>query len=79
MFDDKTDSKSKWVKKLIVWLCCPELSSIFVKTSICDALSLHGLFSVISECVTQGIRIIETFLDYKHAAAGDKFITKKHK
>ena len=21
--DDKTDSNSKWVKKLIVWLCCP--------------------------------------------------------
>ena len=30
VLDDKTDSKSKWVKKLIVWLYCPNyLSSLF--------------------------------------------------
>ena len=34
----KTDSKSKWVKKLIVWLCCLRTMSI------CDALSSHDLF-----------------------------------
>ena len=32
--DDKTDSKSKWVKKIIAWLCCPDyLSSLFCKDS----------------------------------------------
>ena len=40
VFDDETDSKSKWVKKLIVLLCClPDYLVYFVKISICDALS----------------------------------------
>ena len=39
VFDDKTDPKSKWVKKLIViWLCCVDYVVYFVKVSICDAL-----------------------------------------
>ena len=50
VFDDKTDSKSKPVKKLIVWLCYLVL---FVKTSICDALSSHNLFNDISEYVKE--------------------------
>ena len=38
VFDHKT-SKSKWVKKLIAWLCCPDYLVYFVKISICDTLS----------------------------------------
>ena len=39
VFDDKTDTKSKLVKKLIVitWLCCLDYYR-FVKISVCDAL-----------------------------------------
>ena len=56
-----------------------ELSSLFVKISICDALSSHDLFNDMSECVchdlTQGIRTIKTFIKYK-SATGDKFATQ---
>ena len=39
VFDDKTDSKSKRVKKLIViWLRFFNYLVYFVKISICDAL-----------------------------------------
>ena len=38
VFDGKTDSKSKLVKKLIVWLCCLDYVVYFVKIVICDAL-----------------------------------------
>ena len=51
--------------------------SLFVKISICDALSSH-LFNDISKCITQVIRTIKTFVKYKSATA-DKFVTKKHK
>ena len=80
VFDDKTDSKSKRVKKthsMVVWF---ELSSFFVKISICVALLSRDLFNDRSECVchalTQEIRTIKTFIRYKSATAG-KFITKK--
>ena len=36
MFDDKTDSKSKWVKKLMVWFVV--LIIYFAKIPTCDAL-----------------------------------------
>ena len=39
LFDVKTDSKSKWVKKLIVWLSCSDYLVYFVNILICDALS----------------------------------------
>ena len=39
VFDDKTDSVSKRVKKLIVWLCCPDYLVYFVKILTCDAFS----------------------------------------
>ena len=39
-------------KKAHSMVVLSELSSLFVKISIFDALSLHGLFSDISECVT---------------------------
>ena len=35
MFDDKTDSKTKWVKKHSM-VVLPEISSLFMKISICD-------------------------------------------
>ena len=38
VFGVKTDLKSKWAKKLILWLCCPDYPVYFVKISICDAL-----------------------------------------
>ena len=40
VFDDKTDAKSKLIKRLIVitWLRCPDYYN-FVKISACDALS----------------------------------------
>ena len=52
-----------------------KLFSLFVKISICDALSSHNLFNDKWMChaLTQGIRII---IRYKSATAG-KFITKK--
>ena len=60
-----------------------ELSSLFGKALICDALLSHDLFNDISckwvcHALTQGIRTIKSFVKYKSAAA-DKFITKKHK
>ena len=48
MFDDKTDSKSKWVIKhivIIVWLCCANYIDLW------SLLSLD-LFDDISECAT---------------------------
>ena len=63
VFDDKADSKSKWVKKLIVWLCCLNYLLVY-------------LWRYQSEMITQGIRTIKTFIKYKSATAG-KFITKK--
>ena len=57
MFDDKTDSKSKWVKKLMFVLS--GLSSLFVKISIYDALLSHNLFSGISKCVMPQLKELE--------------------
>ena len=39
-------------KKAHSMVVLSELSSLFVKISICDALSSHDLFNDISECVT---------------------------
>ena len=36
MFDDKTNLKWKWVKKTHSMVVLSELSSLFVKISICD-------------------------------------------
>ena len=41
VFDDKTDSESKWVENS-VWLCCIVRIVCFVKISICDVSSLFN-------------------------------------
>ena len=43
-------------KKAHSMVVLSELSSLFVKISICDALSLPGLFNDISECVTSYLK-----------------------
>ena len=66
----RTDSKSKWVKTLIVWLCCLDYLVYFVKISIRDALpqlnddTCKVNVSRILEC-TQGIRRMKTFTMHK--------------
>ena len=68
VFDDKTDLRMKMSKNTYSMVVLSELSSFFVKISICDALSWHNLFNgcMQSECVmpylTQGIRTIKTFI-----------------
>ena len=52
VFDEKTGSKSgKMSKKGHSMVVLSELSGLFVKISICDALSSLDLFNDISECV----------------------------
>ena len=81
VFDDRTDLKWKWVKKTHSIDLLSGLSSLFVKTSICDALSSRDLFNDMMlakwmcHALTRGIRIIKTFISTKSATA-DKFITK---
>ena len=78
VFDDKTDLKWKWVKKIIVWLCFPNYlvylwrcqSVMLSRCTIClMILCMH------CECVmpylTQEIRT--------KSGTADKVITKKHK
>ena len=43
-------------KKAHSMVVLSELSSSFVKISICDALSSHDLFNDISECVTPQLK-----------------------
>ena len=48
----------------------PELFSLFVKTSICDALPLRNLYDMMhakwmSHVLTLEIRTIKTFIKYK--------------
>ena len=71
VFDDKTDLKSKWVKKKTHSMdVLSELSSLFVKISICDDSS-RNLFNDMMHAkwmchaLTQGIRTIKTFIQYK--------------
>ena len=45
VLDDKTELKSKRVKKTHSTAVLSELSSLFVKISICDALSSRSLFN----------------------------------
>ena len=54
-FDDESDSKSKWVKKHILWLCCPKyLVYLWVKISIsiCDMVVVQFtyLFNYYDAC-----------------------------
>ena len=44
--------KIKMSKKAPSMVVLSELSSLFVKISICDALSSHDLFNDVTECVT---------------------------
>ena len=60
VLDDKTDSKSKWVKKIIVWLCCPDyLSSLFCEDSdpwwFAAIMTMHA--KRMYHTLTQGISI----------------------
>ena len=61
-----------------------ELSSLFVKMSICDALSSRNLFNMMHakwmcHALTQGVWSIKTFIKYKKCYCRYKFVTKKHK
>ena len=67
VLDDKTDSKSKWVKKKIVWLCCPDYqSSLFCEDSnpwwFAATMAMHAMWMY--HILTQGIRIMKTFTMY---------------
>ena len=63
--DHKTDQKSKWVKKTHSMDVLSELSSSFVKISICDALLSCNMFNNVMHAkwmcytLTQGIRAIK--------------------
>ena len=46
-------------KKAHSMVVLSEISSLFVKVSICDALSSHDLFNDISECVTPQLKELE--------------------
>ena len=46
-------------KKAHSMVVLSELSSLFVKKSICYALSSHNLFNDISECVTPKLKELE--------------------
>ena len=45
VLDDRTDLKAKCVKKSQSMVALYELSSLFVKILICDALPSHNLFN----------------------------------
>ena len=72
-FDDKTDLKCKWVRKLIAWLCCPNYLVYLerYRSVTCDALSSCNLFNDMMHAkwtchaLTQGIRTIKTLIKYK--------------
>ena len=63
--------KMKMSQKTHIMVVLPKLSSLFVKTSMCDALSLCNLFNDMMHAkwmchaLTQGIRTIKTFIKYK--------------
>ena len=66
VFDDKTDSESKWVKTvIIIWLCFLNYLVYFVKISICDALlQFNDHANGMCHTLTQGIRKNKTFTKY---------------
>ena len=51
VFDDKTDLKSKWVKKLILWFCCPNYLIYFWRYRSV-MLCCRTICLMISDCVT---------------------------
>ena len=68
VLDDKTYSKPKWIKKIIVWLWCPDyLSSLFCKDSdpwwFVATMTMHAKWMYHN--LTQGIRRMKTFTMYK--------------
>ena len=64
--DHKTDQKSKWVKKTHSMDVLSELSSSFVKISICDAFLSRNMFNNVMHAkwmcytLTQGVKTIKT-------------------
>ena len=83
VFDDKTDSKPKVVKKHIVWLCCLKYLVYlwryrFVIWSLCNLeiclmIMMHAEW--MCHALTQRIRTTKTSSSTKSATV-DKFITK---
>ena len=80
--DDMTYSKSKWVKEIIVWLCCPDyLSSLFCEDSDpwCFAATITMYAKWMYRNLTQGIRRLKTFTITKSGTADKKYHTHTHK
>ena len=64
VLDDKTDSKLKWVKKILAWLCYPDyLSSLFCEDSdprwFAATMTMHAKWMY--HTLTQEIRRMKTF------------------
>ena len=79
VLDDKTDSKSKWAQKTIVWLYYPDyLSSLFCEDSnpwwFAATMTIHAKW--VYRTLTQGIRRLKTLTCTKSSTA-DKNITQK--
>ena len=53
VYDDKTDLKWKWVRKLIVLLCCPNYLVYLGRypSVTCDALSSCNFFNYVMGCM----------------------------
>ena len=88
VFDDESDSKSKWVKKHILWLCCPKyLVYLWVKISIsiwdmvvvnlhiCLIIMMHAKW--MCNALTQRTRTIKQLKVSSSTKSVHKFITIK--
>ena len=75
----------KMCKKTHSMVVLSKLSSLFVKISICDALSLLNLFNDtmhakwMCHALTQGIRTIKASIKYKKCYCRYIYHRKKHK
>ena len=85
VFDNQTNLKWKWVKKLIVWLCCPNYLVYlwrYRSVLLCRCAMCLMIWCTQSECVmpylTQELEHLKLSSSTKSATV-DKVITKKHK
>ena len=80
VFDDEIDSKSKWVKKLITWLCCPNnlVYLWFRSVMLCCCAICWMIRSMQSECAMPQLKELEQLKLSSSAksATADQFITK---